>query len=690
MTRWAALLCVLAVLGVGAQQATSRLRSPETSFPPGLVAGPVPLGGLDSSHARDALEEYRRTLARVVRVRVGTQELALPPLEALLDAEATLDAAEAARAGESPARRMRRRLGLDVAPLPALPLAPTFDLAPVRAALEAWASTVRVDPFEGAVVPSKPSAADGSRSDGSRSDGSGADPASLVTTSPPRAGLELDVEGSLRALEALLARTALYAGPDTGPDTGPDAEVLDLPTRTLPPATTPERFADLVKAATHVLQGPVELAPAPDALAALQETPKKRPPAPGARKPGAAEPGASEPGASKQTAPPPPDLVVSREELASALHTHVGASGRLELDLAPERLAAPLRRARALLTQPAREARFVIDPGDRVRIEPSQVGTVIPAEAYARAVLAAAQAPERRGTLPLREGTKPTLSTEQAKALGIRRLVARFETRHACCQNRVENIHRIADLVNGVIVKPGDRLSINELVGPRTEARGFLMAPSVVEGQTVDTPGGGVSQFATTLYNAVLDAGYALLERKPHSLYFSRYPVGHEATLSFPKPDLIFRNDSQAGVLIHVEYGPTFVRVKLFGDNGGRKVKKAVSKKFDLVKPRIEYVADDARTPGKPKVKEPGSYGFSVITTRVVTFADGTQREDKRTVVYRPRVRVLRVHPCDIPRGERGHTGKPCPTAEGETDSTFDPERENPPRDSTAEQGEPP
>jgi hypothetical protein len=60
-------------------------------------------------------------------------------------------------------------------------------------------------------------------------------------------------------------------------------------------------------------------------------------------------------------------------------------------------------------------------------------------------------------------------------------------------------------------------------------------------------------------------------------------------------------------------------------------------------------------------VKEPGSIGWSVIVSRVVTFLDGTQKQERRRVTYKARPRRVELHPCRIPEGERGYTGQPCP-----------------------------
>jgi hypothetical protein len=237
----------------------------------------------------------------------------------------------------------------------------------------------------------------------------------------------------------------------------------------------------------------------------------------------------------------------------------------------------------------------------------------------------------------------------------------------------VKNIHKIADLIDGVLLKPGEKFSINEHVGERTVKKGFKPAPTIVHGEMKDTVGGGISQFATTFFNAAFYGAYGIIERQPHSYYFSRYPMGHEATLSFPKPDVIIHNDTDAGLLIKTYYTGVSITVKIFGDNGGRKVRRKVSRVYDLTDPPLEHIADDTLDPDETKVKEGGKKGWTVTVARIVEFPDGTDKKESRKVIYNPRVRKIRVHSCRVPKGEEGYTGDPCPEPEeGEDDEDRD------------------
>jgi vancomycin resistance protein YoaR len=153
---------------------------------------------------------------------------------------------------------------------------------------------------------------------------------------------------------------------------------------------------------------------------------------------------------------------------------------------------------------------------------------------------------------------------EWADGLGIIEPVASFTTSHTCCQNRVTNIHLIADATRGVVIEPGQTFSLNGHVGVRTAEKGYLPAGGITNGVVVDQLGGGISQFTTTLFNAAFFAGLDFGEYQAHSIYFSRYPYGREATLSHPHPDLQIVNTTPYGILIWPEYTETTITVTLY------------------------------------------------------------------------------------------------------------------------------
>lgn len=189
--------------------------------------------------------------------------------------------------------------------------------------------------------------------------------------------------------------------------------------------------------------------------------------------------------------------------------------------------------------------------------------------------------------------------------------VSEFTTPHNCCETRVRNIQRIADIVRGVYLVPGETLSLNEYVGPRTVENGFFSAGAIRQGHLIEEVGGGVSQFATTIFNAAYFAGMDFVEYRSHSLYFSRYPYGREATISSPAPDLVMTNTTDYPILIWTSYTDESITVSMYSTK------------------HIEISELDQRTSRRGACTH-------VETDRQRTYADGRVAVDTFLADYRP------------------------------------------------------
>ena len=129
-------------------------------------------------------------------------------------------------------------------------------------------------------------------------------------------------------------------------------------------------------------------------------------------------------------------------------------------------------------------------------------------------------------------------------------VIGEYSTRFPYAEYRNTNLSRAANSVNGTVVLPGEIFSLNDTLGPRTAANGYVDGYVINGGRLVKEAGGGISQAATTLYNAGFFAGYEDVEHKPHSLYFDRYPAGREATIYYGVLDMRFRNDTKYPAII--------------------------------------------------------------------------------------------------------------------------------------------
>ena len=207
---------------------------------------------------------------------------------------------------------------------------------------------------------------------------------------------------------------------------------------------------------------------------------------------------------------------------------------------------------------------FEVDGEEVTLVEPGLPADVCcapgTAEKVMDAVLSGASGPFALTTRPQDD---PTRQAWYDGSLVVEQ-VSSFTTPHNCCESRVTNIQRMADIVRGYYMVPGDVLSLNDYVGPRTREKGFVAAGAIRGGHLTPEVGGGVSQFATTIFNAAYFAGLDFIEYQAHSQYFSRYPFGREATISNPAPDLVFENTTEYPILIWTSYTSTSITVSMY------------------------------------------------------------------------------------------------------------------------------
>jgi len=312
----------------------------------------------------------------------------------------------------------------------------------------------------------------------------------------------------------------------------------------------------------------------------------------------------------------PVSVTVTPQDVAPLLAmADVGGTPVLTLDTPALRAVVAARSAR-LATRPrsagfsvAGPAAVVDTKGDlvwtprpaQVAVRPGTPGREVDVDAATARLRALVLSADRTAPQPLPLRTvEPALSTAQAQAAGVRTLLGTFTTSFQPGQPRATNIRRIAELVDGAYVPSGEVLSLNREAGRRTTARGFVADGAIVDGVLTDEVGGGVSQFATTLFNAAFFAGLPILEHKPHSFYISRYPAGRESTVYYGAIDVKVRNDTAHGLLVRTRSTAGSVRVELYGDNGGRRV---------------------VSTSGPRRPRSGG--GFRIDVTRTTTGGDG-------------------------------------------------------------------
>jgi vancomycin resistance protein YoaR len=286
---------------------------------------------------------------------------------------------------------------------------------------------------------------------------------------------------------------------------------------------------------------------------------------------------------------------------------------RLELRLDPEITMAGIRKLVGTdLDVAAVDAQIAVGLAGQLVVSQSQTGSrCCTADSTSRIERALAVGQTEPVVLDV-ETVLPKKDTNALQTMGIKEVVSTFTTKHKAGEDRVKNIHHIADLIRGVVLAPGETFSTNEFIGPRSAENGFFEAPAIEYGVITPAFGGGISQFATTLFNAAFFGGLDIREYKPHSFYIARYPFGREATLSFPKPDLRIRNSTPYGVLIWPTYTDTSITVELYS-----------TKNVDSIE-----LDQNVTLRGECKVS---------ITRRQRTFSDGVVKVDQFRAEYLPK-----------------------------------------------------
>ena len=292
------------------------------------------------------------------------------------------------------------------------------------------------------------------------------------------------------------------------------------------------------------------------------------------------------------------------------------------------------------------DASFTVVDG-KPRVVPAKPGvTYDPDEVHER-FLDVVAAPEGERRLEV-EATvaKPDFTTQDAKALGITERVSTFTTYYPHADYRNVNIGRAAELVDGTVLKPGETFSLNDIVGERTRENGFTDGYIISNGILVTDLGGGVSQMATTTFNAMFFAGLEDVEHKPHSFYIDRYPIGREATVAWGSVDLRFRNDTDHGVLIKASVTPStwsssgVVTVSMYSTKVWD-ITTSTSERYNLTSPKTRTIAKQECHPNT------GYGGFDIDVFRYFhpVGSKETVKTEKFHTTYTPSDTVICTHP---------------------------------------------
>ncbi len=223
----------------------------------------------------------------------------------------------------------------------------------------------------------------------------------------------------------------------------------------------------------------------------------------------------------------------------------------------------------------------------------------------------------------------------------LSQFTTRFSPKHV---RRAANVRLAAQSLDGVTLGPAELLSYNRVVGPRSEAAGFRLAPAIDRGKKVDRWGGGVCQPSSTLYAAALLGGMTIVERKPHTWQSKYIASGFDATVVWNRKDLVVRNPWRFPVRISAEVGEGYLTIRLLGDRPRPGWVTVDTKQVKQHEFEVDVEVDDTLAPDDMLVMITGIAGARVERERIFHRRDqAPHREPLPTDVYYPRDALVRI-----------------------------------------------
>jgi vancomycin resistance protein YoaR len=294
---------------------------------------------------------------------------------------------------------------------------------------------------------------------------------------------------------------------------------------------------------------------------------------------------------------------------------------RLVPHLDDHRLVALLRPRMSQIDRAPRDARIVVRAG-RPGVVPSRAGVTFRDADVTRSFLDVLTRTGSDRLLAVRSRpARPRFTTAAARRLRVTERVSGFTTYFPYAAYRNVNIPRAAGRIDGTLLKPGETFSMNRTVGERTASNGFTKGFVIADGVFSQELGGGVSQVASTTFNAAFFAGLQDVEHTAHSFYIDRYPVGREATVVWPHTDLIRESVTRA-----TPRRKGVVRVSMYSTKYWD-ITTSKSARYDATPPRTRHLSGPGCVPNH------GYDGFDIDVHRMF-YRHGSSRLDHRESMH--------------------------------------------------------
>lgn len=216
-------------------------------------------------------------------------------------------------------------------------------------------------------------------------------------------------------------------------------------------------------------------------------------------------------------------------------------------------------------------------------------------------------------------------------------------------ENRRKNIQTGTEKLNGILLYPGEELSVCDLVTPFDEENGYATAPSYALGTVVETYGGGICQVSTTLYLAVLRAELEVTSRSAHSMMVGYVEPSMDAAIAEGTKDFKFRNNTDAPVYIYGSAQNGKLEFCIYGHemrDTQNRIVRFESETLSTTEPEKKYSVDETLAFGVQETAV-GRTGATAKLWKIVTVNGEETRQQVNTSNYRMTATEIRIGTAD-------------------------------------------
>jgi vancomycin resistance protein YoaR len=339
--------------------------------------------------------------------------------------------------------------------------------------------------------------------------------------------------------------------------------------------------------------------------------------------------------------------------------------GRYQIGVDPAAITEFLGPLAAGLERSPKNARFIFNDETRQLdlLQDSVDGRTLDIPATIEAINAALAIGEHSIGLAFQTEAPAVSGTATAADLGITELVVSTRTYFAGSSNdRVQNIRIASSAFHGLLVAPGETLSMADVLGDISLDAGYAEALIIIGSRTVKGVGGGVCQVSTTLFRAVFYGGYQIDERHPHAYrvgYYEQGPnspgPGLDATVFAPLVDFKFTNDTDHWLLMETYLYGSALEWKFYSTKDGRVVSWETTGPQNVVEaPEPLYKENDELAEGKIKQVDYEADGADITVTRTVIRDGQVLHHDLIKTHYLPWRAIYEYGPgTELPEGAK-------------------------------------